>query len=89
MKGEAAALSVSAQHCQSHYFSTTPRNLKFHLTHEGTHANGHKLKDTHIHTQNNFKYLANFLFPVLALMRNTQGYFDTSHYCQKQGQTQL
>jgi len=25
MKGEAAALSVRAQHCQSHYFSTTPR----------------------------------------------------------------
>ena len=25
MKGEAAALSVRAQRCQSHYFSTTPR----------------------------------------------------------------
>ena len=25
MKGEAAALLVRAQHCQSHYFSTTPR----------------------------------------------------------------
>ena len=28
MKGEAAALSVRAQRCQSHYFSTTPRILK-------------------------------------------------------------
>ena len=27
MKGEAAALSVRAQHCQSHYFSTTLRKL--------------------------------------------------------------
>jgi len=25
VKGEAAALSVGAQRCQSHYFSTTPR----------------------------------------------------------------
>jgi len=25
MKGEAAAFSVRAQRCQSHYFSTTPR----------------------------------------------------------------
>jgi len=25
VKGEAAALSVRAQRCQSHYFSTTPR----------------------------------------------------------------
>ena len=25
MKGEAAALSVRAQRCQSHYFSSTPR----------------------------------------------------------------
>ena len=28
MKGEAAALSVRAQRCQSHYFSTTPRISK-------------------------------------------------------------
>ena len=28
MKGEAAALSVHAQRCQSHYFSTTPRTVK-------------------------------------------------------------
>jgi hypothetical protein len=27
MKGEAASLSVRAQRCQSHYFSTTPRML--------------------------------------------------------------
>ena len=29
MKGEAAALSVRAQRCQSHYFSTTPRIKHF------------------------------------------------------------
>ena len=28
MKGEAAALSVRAQRCQSHYFSATPRIFK-------------------------------------------------------------
>jgi len=27
VKGEAAALSVCAQHCQSHYFSTTPPKM--------------------------------------------------------------
>ena len=27
MKGEATALSVHAQRCQAHYFSTTPRIL--------------------------------------------------------------
>jgi hypothetical protein len=31
MKGEAAALSVCAQRCQSHYFSATPRtNIQGH-----------------------------------------------------------
>ena len=29
VKGEAAALSVRAQRCQSHYFSTTPRSSKY------------------------------------------------------------
>ena len=28
MKGEAATLSVRAQRCQSHYFSTTPRIIR-------------------------------------------------------------
>ena len=28
MKGEAAALSVRAQRCQSHYFTNTPRSLR-------------------------------------------------------------
>jgi len=28
MKEEAAVFSVRAQRCQSHYFSTTPRNVK-------------------------------------------------------------
>ena len=31
MKGEAAALSVRAQRCQSHYFSTSLRNSKIEL----------------------------------------------------------
>ena len=29
MKGEAATLSVRAQRCQSHYFSTTPHKVSF------------------------------------------------------------
>jgi hypothetical protein len=29
VKGEAAALSVRAQRCQSHYFSSTPRKVRF------------------------------------------------------------
>ena len=32
---------------------------------------------THTHTHTKFKYLANFLFPVMALMQNTQRHFDT------------
>jgi len=31
VKGEAAALSVHAQRCQSHYFSATPRIYQFHV----------------------------------------------------------
>jgi len=31
VKGEAAALSVRAQHCQSHYFSTTPCKKNYSL----------------------------------------------------------
>ena len=40
MKGEAAALSVRAQRCQSHYFSITPRNERIREGERG----GNKIK---------------------------------------------